>query len=97
MTDLIEKMRCVSVPGFQVRRAMRLNHITIRQIARAMQITQKRVRQVRAEGVSGISVLDWRDFLAYLADSDRSQAAQEAIGAFYGQPDPELVHRSLNR
>jgi hypothetical protein len=46
--------------GEQVRSLMRKYQVTIRQVADALQITQKRVREVRGNGVEGIAyVWDW--------------------------------------
>jgi len=51
-----------------IKKSMRANHITIRQIADHMQITIKRVRQVRNYGVScPVSVRDWRQAIAEIA------------------------------
>jgi hypothetical protein len=50
--------------GVQVRRLMRVNKLTIRGLAKAMGITQTRVRKVRALGVSGeVFVRDWTEAL----------------------------------
>ncbi len=45
--------------GKRIVRDMRRNRMTIRELALRMAITQVRVRQVRAEGVTGVATRDW--------------------------------------
>lgn len=46
----------------EVKRLMRAHGKTIAGLAASMNITQKRVREVRANGVTGYAyVLDWRE------------------------------------
>ena len=45
--------------GDEVRRLMRLHKVTIRGLAQDMQITMKRVREVREKGLKGPAVRDW--------------------------------------
>ncbi|MGH8567424.1 MAG: hypothetical protein ACREXU_05245 [Gammaproteobacteria bacterium] len=46
--------------GAQIARLMRCHHVTIKALARRMNITQKRVRHVRTHGVSGYELVrDW--------------------------------------
>lgn len=47
------------LPGSMVRRLMRRRGITIRELAERFNITMKRVREVRKEGVSGFSANEW--------------------------------------
>lgn len=48
--------------AFDLKRAMRRHHVTIRELARRMQITHKRVRQVRAAAaVPFITALDFQE------------------------------------
>jgi hypothetical protein len=50
--------------GCDVRRLMRAHGKTIRSLAEAMNVTQKRVRDVRARGVAGVAyVADWLEAL----------------------------------
>ena len=43
----------------EVKRLMRKHKVTIRALASEMQITQKRIREVRDKGVTGPAVRDW--------------------------------------
>jgi hypothetical protein len=45
--------------GKRIVRDMRRHRMTIRQLALRMDVTQVRVRQVRAEGVTGVATRDW--------------------------------------
>jgi hypothetical protein len=45
--------------GKRIVRDMRRNRMSIRELALRMDITQVRVRQVRAEGVTGVAIQDW--------------------------------------
>lgn len=48
------------ISGWGIRRLMRIHKMTIRQTANRMNITMKRVREVRLNGVSGKCMcLDW--------------------------------------
>lgn len=48
------------ISGWGIRRLMRIHKMTIRQVANRMNITMKRVREVRTDGVSGKCMcLDW--------------------------------------
>lgn len=49
-----------SLPGRYIQRLMRRHHLTIRDLAKRMNITMKRVRTVRDEGIKGRCMcLDW--------------------------------------
>ena len=53
-----------TISGPLIRYFMKRQGVTIRDLAARMQITQKRVRQVRAEGVrDDLFVRDWLDAL----------------------------------
>jgi hypothetical protein len=55
----------MKLTGKQVRAMMRANHKTIAGIARQYNLTQTRVRTVRANGVQGDAfVRDWLEILA---------------------------------
>lgn len=57
-----------SMTGPEVVRVMRANRITIRAAAQAFNVTLKRVREVRAHGVSGaLYVWEWSDWLPRVA------------------------------
>lgn len=45
--------------GAMVRRMMRMRGITIRALAHKWNLTMKRVREVRAEGVRGFAANEW--------------------------------------
>ena len=45
--------------GKQITRLMRQHRQTIAGLAKSMQITQVRVREVRSNGVKGAGVMDW--------------------------------------
>jgi len=48
------------ISGVEVKRLMRVNGRTIRGLSASMNVTQKRVREVRARGVvGGVFVRDW--------------------------------------
>lgn len=49
--------------GAMVRRLMRTNHLTIRQVATRFNMSQVRVREVRAAGVRGWTASDWHFML----------------------------------
>lgn len=51
--------------GSAIRRMMRVHHITIRALAKRMNITLKRVREVREIGVTGTCMcLDWTEAIS---------------------------------
>lgn len=47
------------LPGAMVRRLMRKHGVTIRSVAEKYNITMKRVREVRANGVRGFAASEW--------------------------------------
>ena len=47
------------LPGAMIRRMMRRRGATIRSLAEKFNITQKRVREVRANGVTGFLTSEW--------------------------------------
>ena len=47
------------LPGAMIRRMMRRRGVTIRSLAEKFNITQKRVREVRANGVAGFLASEW--------------------------------------
>lgn len=47
------------LPGAMVRRLMRKHGVTIRSVAEQYNITMKRVREVRANGVHGFAASEW--------------------------------------
>jgi hypothetical protein len=48
------------ISGLNIRRLMRVHHLTIRMLATRMNITMKRVRAVRQDGITGECMcLDW--------------------------------------
>lgn len=47
------------LPGAMVRRLMRRHRVTIKAIAERFNITQKRVREVRSNGVVGFLAREW--------------------------------------
>jgi hypothetical protein len=49
----------MEINGRTIRRLMRIHKVTIRGLAARYQITLKRVREVRAKGVSGFSGDEW--------------------------------------
>lgn len=50
--------------GAAIRKLMRAHHKTIRGLAKSMNVTMKRVREVRAEGVSTeIGVWEWTEWI----------------------------------
>jgi hypothetical protein len=51
----------LTLAGREVARLMRQNRVTIRELAERTGFTQKRIRQVRRTGLSGIAVLDWQE------------------------------------
>lgn len=51
------------LPGAMVRRLMRKRGITIRALAHSSGVTMKRVREVRASGVSGFLASEWNYFI----------------------------------
>ena len=55
--NLMDKHHTLS--GAMVCRLMRKHRVTIAGLAAKHRITQKRVREVRAKGVSGFSALEW--------------------------------------
>jgi len=63
-TTLMKQPPVPVLAGVEVRRLMRVHHRTIRTLARAMNVTMKRVREVREKGVSGdLSVWEWRAWI----------------------------------
>lgn len=63
------------VTGTRVAQTMRAHGVTIRELAAAMQITMKRVREARREGVSGNNRLDWSDGIARARDAKAAATA----------------------
>jgi hypothetical protein len=51
----------LSISGREIASLMRRHRVTIRGLSARMQITQKRIRQVRRAGLSGLAVLDWQE------------------------------------
>ena len=51
------------LPGDEVRRLMRKHRVTIRGLAKDMQITMTRVREVRERGLKGPAVRDWLEHI----------------------------------
>lgn len=50
----------LTLPGREARYLMRKHNVTIKELAARMDITQKRVRYVRAHGVAGVNIVrDW--------------------------------------
>jgi hypothetical protein len=46
--------------GRELKRLMRVHKVTIRELSKRMQITQKRIRQVREQGLEGRELIrDW--------------------------------------
>ncbi len=54
------------ISGADIRYYLRVNRITIRTIARHMQITLKRVREVCAAGCAGAACTDWMEAIHQL-------------------------------
>ena len=53
-----------ALDGVAVRRLMRVHRRTIRTLAKAMNVTMKRVREVRDKGVSGeLAVWEWTTWI----------------------------------
>jgi transcriptional regulator with XRE-family HTH domain len=59
--------------GERVRSLMRKNRVTTRQLAEAMEITQKRVREVRNDGVEGYAYV--RDYIEAIIENSFEKAA----------------------
>lgn len=56
-------MARLQLTGAEVRRLMRKNGLTIKGIAQRVGITQKRVREVRANGVTDFLADEWHYYL----------------------------------
>ncbi len=54
--------------GREVKRLMRVNHVTIRELSARMQITQKRNRQIREIGLDNPNAI--RDWIQGITGSD---------------------------
>ena len=52
-----------ALTGVEIRRLMRVHRWTIRRMADRLAVTLKRVRQMRAAGVTGHSACDWYEAL----------------------------------
>lgn len=50
----------LTLSAAEICKLMRKHNCTIRQLAERTQISQKRIRQVRSRGISGLAVLDWQ-------------------------------------
>ena len=61
--------------GKELVRLMRKEHVTIRDLARRMQITQKRIREVRETGLVGRELI--RDWIQGVIGSDPLEGYQE--------------------
>lgn len=48
-----------NISGAMIRRLMRNHGVTIRSLAQRFDLTMKRVRDVRAEGVRGFAASEW--------------------------------------
>jgi hypothetical protein len=55
----MEPISGYKLPGTMVRQLMRKNGVTIRSVARNFNVSMKRVREVRAVGVSGFAANEW--------------------------------------
>lgn len=61
--DIVREMR-TTMTGRELRRLMRRHKVTIRQLAQRMQITMKRVREVRKNGTDDLlSTLDYSEWI----------------------------------
>lgn len=69
-----EQFNTFKFSGREVRGLMRKHGVTVRDLAARMQITQKRVREVRAKGVIGVSACDFYEWITG-ALSPRMKAA----------------------
>jgi hypothetical protein len=49
----------MKLSGNMIKRLMRRHHVTMREIKMRHKITLKRIREVRAEGVSGFFAEEW--------------------------------------
>jgi hypothetical protein len=62
MMNATRNPAAAKLTGAQIVKAMRHYRVSIREVAAHMQITLKRVREVRALGVTGLHyVLDWQE------------------------------------
>lgn len=80
------------ITGTTIVRLMRLHAKTIRGLAIALGVTQKRVRQVRAQGVQGVAYAqDWMQ-----AITGDHKAGWAAVARAYIQPRKLSTWRSKN-
>ena len=64
-----------TLSGALVRRLMRKHRVTIAALAAKHNLTQKRVREVRAQGVTGFLALEWSFLISGVwPDQPRPQA-----------------------
>ena len=61
--------------GKELKRLMRREGVAIRELARRMQITQKRIRQIREQGLVGRELI--RDWIQGVIGSDPLKGCQE--------------------
>lgn len=70
--------------GDQIKRLMRIFRVSIKSLATTMQITQRRVRYVRAFGVSGAGrCQDWIEGIQRATESDMENNWTDANGREY--------------
>ncbi len=61
--------------GKEMKRLMRVNKVTIRELSARMQITQKRIREVRESGLEGRELI--RDWIQGVIGKDPLEGCQE--------------------
>jgi hypothetical protein len=59
MTGHVAISQALQLPDAAVRHLMRKHGVTIRVLAQRFDLTMKRVREVRAKGVSGFAASEW--------------------------------------
>ena len=82
----------------EVKRLMRQHKATIRALAQNMQITMKRVREVREKGLTGPAVRDWVEAITTTRATETSRPSMalgkaEALRAFRRRSGPD--HRAV--
>ncbi len=73
----------LALTGAEICRLMRQHRVTIAGLAMASGITKKRVRQVRAEGVTGFAATEWHKMITgeWLDEAGRAGDAADLAAA----------------
>lgn len=90
----------IKMSGRELRSLMRKHRVTIRELSRRAQVTQKRIREVRTKGLTGLAVLDWQQaIIGEFTPKLRAifkQYQQEQDAQWWARTEAKLQDRASN-